>query len=125
MKQWARVLASMVLVLGLQTTARADVSAGQPAGTPAFGASTGAMSAGPTAMGGMSMGGAKNSYHPCQVLEEACKSAGFMKGGTATGKGLWKNCIKPLLDGQSVTNVNVESTDIAACKEKVSQKTHH
>jgi len=31
--------------------------------------------------------------HPCKSLEEACKSAGFYKGGTASHKGLFKDCV--------------------------------
>jgi hypothetical protein len=51
--------------------------------------------------------GASGEQHPCHAIEAACKGAGFVKGGAAQGKGLWKDCIKPVLDGNAVSGVNV------------------
>ena len=59
-----------------------------------------------------------DAAHPCKPLEVACKAAGFHKGG-APGKGLLKDCIKPLAEGQAVAGVTVTPEDAAACKVKV------
>lgn len=58
---------------------------------------------------------------PCMKIMEACKNAGFGRpnpGGTRTS--LSKDCMQPLLDGQSVTGVTLNASDIAACKAKKS-----
>jgi len=57
--------------------------------------------------------------HPCKSLEEACKSAGFYKGGSASHKGLFKDCIQPLTEGKTITGVTVSSNDVMACKAKI------
>ena len=60
---------------------------------------------------------AKN--HPCQKIKAACESAGFVKNGHKDNKkGLHVDCMKPLLEGQSVTGVTVSADDISACKTK-------
>ncbi len=59
-----------------------------------------------------------DASHPCKALEDACKSAGFVKGGAKTGKGLWKNCMEPLMSGQAVTGVSADSATVQACKAK-------
>jgi hypothetical protein len=56
--------------------------------------------------------------HPCKAIEEACKSAGFMKGGEASGKGLMMNCMKPVMEGKQVAGVSVDSTTVQACQAK-------
>jgi hypothetical protein len=36
---------------------------------------------------------------PCEKITIACQAAGFVQGGGAEGKGLWKDCVTPLLFG--------------------------
>ncbi|MBV8803212.1 MAG: hypothetical protein JO131_09700 [Gammaproteobacteria bacterium] len=60
-----------------------------------------------------------DASHPCKPLEEACKAAGFYKGGSDSGKGLLKDCIAPLADGKSVAGIKIEQADAAACKAKI------
>ncbi|MDI1352458.1 MAG: hypothetical protein PSV35_06765, partial [bacterium] len=42
-------------------------------------------------------GSADAGSNPCTSIEDACKAAGFMAGGHKSGKGLLKNCMKPIL----------------------------
>jgi hypothetical protein len=64
------------------------------------------------------------AQHPCRVIEDACKGAGFVKGGAAEGKGLWKDCIQPVLGGKTVSGVNITADQVQACKAKQSAKKH-
>lgn len=59
---------------------------------------------------------AMNKNHGCKHIAKACKSAGFVKGGEKQGKGLWMNCMKPIIAGQTVTGVNVNPADVQACQ---------
>jgi hypothetical protein len=44
--------------------------------------------------------GAKpDDAHPCNAITSACKNAGFIDGGSKLGKGLWDECIEPLMHG--------------------------
>jgi hypothetical protein len=53
--------------------------------------------------------------HPCHKVEAACKAAGFAKGGGKIGKGLFKDCVEPVLRGQAVAGVTVDPTEAQAC----------
>ncbi len=64
--------------------------------------------------------GAKN--HPCQKVKAACEAAGFKQGGHAEQKGLWKDCVDPVMEGKSVAGVTVSADDISACK--IKKETH-
>ncbi|QDK37767.1 hypothetical protein [Bdellovibrio sp. NC01] len=65
-------------------------------------------------------GGEKN--HPCQEIKKACESAGFVKGEHKEKKGLYKDCVQPVLAGQSVAGVTVGSDVVAACNAKKAEK---
>jgi hypothetical protein len=57
--------------------------------------------------------------HPCKTLKSACEAAGYYKGGhKQDNKGLWKDCMQPLLDGKTVAGVSADAAVVAACKEK-------
>lgn len=57
--------------------------------------------------------------HPCHKIRTACEGAGFVRGGhKKDGKGLWKDCVQPVMNGTSIAGVTVDSKDIQACKEK-------
>lgn len=59
--------------------------------------------------------------HPggaCKKIVEACKTAGFTRGGHKEGKGLWKDCVQNIVSGKAVAGVTVEASDVEACKAK-------
>jgi len=37
----------------------------------------------------------------CKQIKKACKKSGFVNGGWKQGKGLWRNCINPVVQGQT------------------------
>jgi hypothetical protein len=55
---------------------------------------------------------------PCQTIATACEAAGFHRGGHKEGKGLWKDCVAPILDGRTIPGVSVASDDVKACQAK-------
>lgn len=62
---------------------------------------------------------------PCFKIKQACEAAGFEKGKHKEKKGLMKNCMKPLMHGETVAGVTIAAEDIAACKEKHDHKKEH
>jgi hypothetical protein len=48
---------------------------------------------------------------PCKNVAQACRAAGFDKSNH-----FWKNCMKPLLLGQTVKGVTIDPKIIAACR---------
>ncbi len=59
---------------------------------------------------------------PCKNIKSACESAGFTKGGHKEGKGLHMDCMKLILEGQSVAGVSVDPAIVTACKEKKAKR---
>lgn len=55
---------------------------------------------------------------PCKKLIDACKTAGFSKSDKKDKKGLFKNCIRPVMRGENVADVKVNSADVDACRAK-------
>lgn len=59
---------------------------------------------------------------PCAQIEQACASAGFIKGEYKEGKGLWRDCVDPIVQGKTVNSAiplpTVNPTVVAACKAK-------
>jgi hypothetical protein len=54
---------------------------------------------------------------PCAPIMQACKNAGFTRGGMTSGKGLIADCVNPLEEGKTVAGVTgVDKTQIDACK---------
>ncbi len=68
---------------------------------------------------------AKEADHPCKPIVTACEAAGFKKGAREEKKGLFADCLRPILGGQSVPGVTVSEADVAACKAKQGQHPHH
>ncbi len=61
--------------------------------------------------------------HPCRKIIDACKAAGFERGReAASGKHLFRDCVKPLALGQKVEGVSASQADALACKEKREKK---
>jgi hypothetical protein len=81
---------------------------------------------------GMAQGASKDKgkVHPCRKIMQACEAAGFVRGGhkKAKGdqkevdKGLMKDCMQPIMGGQTVANVTVDPSDVQACQ---ARKEHH
>jgi hypothetical protein len=57
---------------------------------------------------------------PCKKVMEACKAAQSVNSNPKVKKGLFKNCMRPLLDmpSQPVEGVHLDPQVIAACREK-------
>lgn len=51
----------------------------------------------------------------CAMIAKACKQAGYERQG-APGKDFWHDCMKPVLMGQTVTDVNVDQKVVDKCK---------
>lgn len=52
---------------------------------------------------------------PCSVIAHACLAAGFVKGESET-KGIWRDCMKPVILGKSVSGVSVNPAVAKACR---------
>ena len=62
---------------------------------------------------------AQGESAPCKQIKSACESAGFVKGDHKKDqKGLYKDCVQPILAGKSVAGVTVGSDVVAACNVK-------
>ena len=107
MKKFVKIFYGLVATACLSASAFAAAPASQPA------TNGGAMMAG---------GSAANGDHPCKEIAEACKAAGFTKGAKASGKGIGKDCMKPLMAGSAVPGVSVTPEQIAACKAKMAAR---
>lgn len=55
---------------------------------------------------------------PCKEIKAACEAGGFVKGAHKEGKGLYKDCLKKIIGGETVAGVTVAPELIAACKAK-------
>jgi hypothetical protein len=64
----------------------------------------------------------KEDTNPCGEVETACRNAGFIDKGSELGKGLWSECIDPIMQGRSVKAAiplpKVSPQTVAACKAK-------
>ena len=64
----------------------------------------------------------------CKNVLDECKKLGFVAGGFSEGKGLWRNCFQPVVDGKSATlngkevAVSANAQDVSACKTSISKK---
>lgn len=54
---------------------------------------------------------------PCKAIAQACSAAGFERGKTPD-KRFWKDCMQPILTGQSVKGVNVDPSAVKECRSK-------
>jgi hypothetical protein len=53
---------------------------------------------------------------PCVQIAQACKAAGFVKD--QKGKGLYRDCVRPIANGLSVQGVAVDPSTVQACQER-------
>jgi hypothetical protein len=67
--------------------------------------------------------------HPCKEIMQACKAAGFYKGGHKKGpnKGIFEDCMKPIKNGQTVPGVTLSDPNAGpACKAREEKhRAHH
>jgi hypothetical protein len=60
--------------------------------------------------------------HPCKQIVQACESAGYTKGDHKDGKGLYKDCVRPIKSGKSIAGVTVDPKAVQACVAKKPNK---
>ena len=53
---------------------------------------------------------------PCKQILASCEQAGFVKGEWKIGKGLYRDCLNPILDGKSVSGVSADPSIVSACQ---------
>ncbi len=51
----------------------------------------------------------------CGLIAKACLKAGFVEQKSET-KGIWRNCMEPVLLGQSVSGVTVDAAVVKSCR---------
>lgn len=62
-----------------------------------------------------------NDSKPCMQVAKACLSAGYTRQGD-NDKKFWVDCMKPLILGQTVKDVTVDSVVVKACRtDKISE----
>ena len=63
---------------------------------------------------------------PCGEILVACEKAGFKRGGhnekTNEYKGLYRDCIQKIMDGETVAGVTIPAAKVAACKDKKAKR---
>ncbi|MBX3710031.1 MAG: hypothetical protein KIT56_09940 [Gammaproteobacteria bacterium] len=52
---------------------------------------------------------------PCKAIVKSCLDGGYTRQ-KSEGKKFWKDCMKPLVLGQSVKGVSVKAEDVKACR---------
>ena len=53
---------------------------------------------------------------PCVAIAKACRDAGFGRG-ESDGKKFWKDCMKPVILGQTVTGVKgIDANTVKMCR---------
>lgn len=61
---------------------------------------------------------------PCKQVADACAAAGFVVGGVKEGKGMYAQCVGPLVSGKpakkpaAIPLPNVPADVLAACRQK-------
>ena len=68
-----------------------------------------------------------DASHPCRVIEQACETAHFVRHGHTkdSKKGLFVDCLRPILNGQTVEGVPAQDAKvIEGCKARMA-KHHH
>ena len=52
---------------------------------------------------------------PCMSIAKACKKAGYSRKENE-GKKFWVDCMKPILQGHKVKNVQIDSATVKSCR---------
>ena len=71
----------------------------------------------------ISIAHAANAPGPCDQIKQACLSAGFIPKEAKEGKGLWMDCVNPIMQGTTakkseIALPSVDPSVVAACKTK-------
>ena len=72
----------------------------------------------------LSFAQAPNNGEPCRQIIDACKANGFILGEYKEGKGLWRDCVCPIMNGTKppanteLTLPSISPQTIANCKTK-------
>tara|TARA_R110000868_G_scaffold48766_1_gene157900 strand:- start:1124 stop:1426 length:303 start_codon:yes stop_codon:yes gene_type:complete len=62
-----------------------------------------------------------DSVNNCDKIAEICLSSGYVKHDSAN-KGIWKDCMKPVLLGKTVESVTLDPAIVKACRsQKISE----
>jgi hypothetical protein len=63
-----------------------------------------------------------DKLQPCMEIKKACEAAGYQsglsRGKMKEGKGLVKDCMSKVTNGEAVSGVKVGADVISGCKEK-------
>ena len=59
---------------------------------------------------------ADNDSRSCQTVAQACKAAGYTGERNNESKKFWQDCMKPILQGQTVNGVTVDPTAVQTCR---------
>jgi hypothetical protein len=51
----------------------------------------------------------------CGSIADACLAAGFVKTESAT-KGIWQDCMRPVILGQTVSGVTIDPAVVKTCR---------
>lgn len=62
--------------------------------------------------------GAADSETPCKKIIDACKANTVSKGDAKDKKGLFKNCVRPIMRGEKIAGVDIAPADVDACRAK-------
>ena len=63
------------------------------------------------------------AFGPCAPIAQACKSAGYYKGGQKEGKGLVKDCVMPVVaNTKRLPNTNFSQDQLQQCSAFISKK---
>ena len=55
------------------------------------------------------------SDQSCSTIADACLAAGFVKTESTT-KGIWHDCMRPVILGKTVTGVSINATVVKSCR---------
>ncbi len=55
---------------------------------------------------------------PCKKIIDACKASIVSKNDGNDKKGLFKDCVRPIMKGEKIAGVNITATEVDACRAK-------
>jgi hypothetical protein len=68
---------------------------------------------------------ARHGEDPCKYILEVCERSGFIYGEVGIGKGLWRDCVNPIIQGTQPNNLasgmalpSVPAQVVADCKKE-------
>jgi hypothetical protein len=55
------------------------------------------------------------SEKSCSTIADACLAAGFVKTESTT-KGIWHDCMRPVILGKTVSSVSIDASVVKSCR---------